>query len=67
MSSPDDVILSQLQDISQLFSSYPPSEEFFQVSGLAIQAKNGRGRKECLFGQTWVEIPRRCMSRHLQG
>ena len=31
LSSPDDVIISQLQAISQLFSSYPPSGEFCQV------------------------------------
>ena len=43
MSSPDDVIISQLQAISQLFSSYPPLGEFCQVSELTIQKKeNGR-------------------------
>ena len=42
MSSPDGVILSQLQAISQLFSSYPPSEEFCQVSELTIHVENGR-------------------------
>ena len=30
--SVDDVIISQLQAISQVFSSYPPSGEFCQVS-----------------------------------
>ena len=49
MLSPDDVILSQLQAISQLFLSYPASEEFCQVSELTIQTKNGRGWEECLF------------------
>ena len=29
LSSPDDVIISQLQAISQLFSSYPPPQEGF--------------------------------------
>ena len=42
MSSPDDVILSQLQAISQLFSPYPPSGRFCQVSELTIHEENGR-------------------------
>ena len=39
MLSPDDVTISLLQAISQLFSSYPPSGEFCQVSELTIQTK----------------------------
>ena len=42
MSSPDDVILSQLQAISQLFPPYPTSGEFCQVSELTIHEENGR-------------------------
>ena len=42
MSSPDDLILSQLQAISQVLSSYPPSGEFFQVSELAFHEESGR-------------------------
>ena len=42
LSSPDDVIISQLQTISQLFSSYPPSGAFCQVSKLTIQTEHGR-------------------------
>ena len=40
--SADDVIISQLQAISQLFSSYPPSGGFCQVSKLTIQTEHGR-------------------------
>ena len=40
--SADDVIISQLQAISQLFSSYPPSGAFCQVSKLTIQTEHGR-------------------------
>ena len=32
LSSPDDVIISQLQAISQLFSSYPPSGAFVKLA-----------------------------------
>ena len=42
LSSPDDVIISQLQAISQLFSSYLPSGAFCQVSKLTIQTEHGR-------------------------
>ena len=42
LSSPDDVIISQLQAISQLFSSYPPSGAFCQVSKLTIQKEHDR-------------------------
>ena len=42
MSSTDDVILSQLQAMSQLFSLYPPSREFCQVSELTFHEENGR-------------------------
>ena len=42
LSSPDDVIISQLQAISQLFSSNPPSGAFCQVSKLTIQREHGR-------------------------
>ena len=42
LSSPDVVIISQLQAISQLFSSYPPSGAFCQVSKLTIQREHGR-------------------------
>ena len=44
--SADDIIISLLQAISQLFSSYPPSGEFCQVSELTIQTKNGRRSAE---------------------
>ena len=40
--SADDVTISQLQAISQLFSSYPPSGAFCQVSKLTIQTEHGR-------------------------
>ena len=40
--SPDDVTISQLQAISQLFLSYPPSGAFCQVSKLTIQTEHGR-------------------------
>ena len=40
--SADDVIISQLQAISQLFSSYPPLGAFCQVSKLTIQTEHGR-------------------------
>ena len=39
--SPNDVSISQLQAISQLFSSYPPSGAFCQVSKLTIQKEHG--------------------------
>ena len=39
--SPNDVTISQLQAISQLFSSYPPSGPFCQVSKLTIQKEHG--------------------------
>ena len=42
LSSPDDVIISQLWAISQLFSSYPPSRAFCQVSKLTIQTEHDR-------------------------
>ena len=42
LSSPDDVIISQLQAISQLFSSYPHSGAFCQISKLTIQTEHGR-------------------------
>ena len=38
--SADDLIISQLHAIFQLFSSFLPSEEFCQVSELNIQANN---------------------------
>ena len=41
LSSPDDVIISQLQAISQLFSSYLASGAFCQVSKLTIQKEHG--------------------------
>ena len=40
--SVDDVIISQLQAISQVFSSYPPSGLHCQVSELIIYEENGR-------------------------
>ena len=42
LSSPDDVIISQLQAISQLFSSYPPSGGFCRVSELTVYTKTWR-------------------------
>ena len=39
--SPNDVTISQLQAISQLFSSYPPSGAFCRVSKLTIQKEHG--------------------------
>ena len=65
--SADDVIISQLQAISQVFSSYPLSGEFCQVSELTIHEENGHGWKKCLFGQNWAKIPRRWTSGYLQG
>ena len=38
--SADDLIISQLQAIFHLFSSFLPSGEFWQVSELNIQANN---------------------------
>ena len=46
LSSPDDVIISQLQAISQLFSSYPPSGGFCQVSELTVYTKKWRPKGE---------------------
>ena len=67
MSSPDGVILSQLQAISQLFSSYPPSEEFCQVSELTIYVENGRCSGEMFIwsklGQNPSEIDVRTYAR----
>ena len=58
MSSPDDVIINQLQAISQLFSSYPPSGEFCQVSELTIQTKKmGPGRGEMFIWSKLGQIP----------
>ena len=65
--SADDVIISQLQAISQVFLSYPPSGEFYQVSYLTIHEQIIRWQKKCLFGQNWAKIPHRLTSRHLQG
>ena len=65
--SADDVIISQLQAISQVFSSYPPSGEFCQVSYLTIHEQIIGRQEKCLFGQNWAKIPRRLTSRHLQG
>ena len=48
LSSPDDVIISQLQAISQLFSSYPPSGGFCQVSELTVYTKKWRRREKML-------------------
>ena len=68
MSSPDDVIINQLQAISQLFSSYPPSGEFCQVSELTIQTKKmGPGRGEMFIwsklGQNPSEMDVRTFAR----
>ena len=49
MSSPDDVTISLLQAISQLFSSYSPSGEFCQVSELTIQKKKMAAGREEIF------------------
>ena len=65
--SADDVIISQLQAISQVFSSYSPTGDFCQVSELTIHEKNGRRWEKCSFGQNWAKNPRRWMSAHLQG
>ena len=46
LSSPDDVIISQLQAISQLFSSYTPSGGFCQVSELTVYTKKWRPKGE---------------------
>ena len=40
--SADDVIISQLQAISQFFSSYPPSGKFCTVSEFIYPDKNAR-------------------------
>ena len=40
--SPDDVTINQLQAISKLLSSDPPSETFFQLSKLTIRTDHGR-------------------------
>ena len=49
MSSQDDVVISQLQAVSQLFSSYPLSGLFFQVSELTIQTKKMAGGQRKMF------------------
>ena len=49
MSSPDDVTISLLQAIFQLFWSYPPSGEFCQVSELTIQKKKMAAGREEMF------------------
>ena len=64
---PDDVIISQLQAISELFSSYLPSGAFCQVSKLTIHEENGRKWEKCLFDQNWAKIPRIHTLRRLQG
>ena len=63
----DDVILSQLQAISQLFLPNPPSGEFCQVSELLSMKKMAADREKCLFGQNWAKIPRTYTLGHLQG
>ena len=64
--SPDDVTISQLQAISQLFSSYPPSGAFCQVSKLTIQTEHG-GLWEMFIwsklGQTPLEMHIRTFAR----
>ena len=49
LSSPDDVIISQLQAISQLFSSYPPSGGFCQVSELTVYTEKWRPNGENVY------------------
>ena len=68
MLSLDDVTISLLQAISQLFSSYPPSGEFCQVSELTIQKKkmaSGRGEMFILskLGQNPSEMDVRTFAR----
>ena len=46
LSSPDDVFMSQLQAISQLFLSYPSSGGFCQVSELTVNTKKWRPKGE---------------------
>ena len=57
--SADDVIITQLQVISQVFSSYPLSGLFCQVSKLTIHEENGCQWEKSLFGRNWVEVPQR--------
>ena len=63
--SPDDVIISQLQAISQLFSSYPPPPPLRSI--LSIFRQNMAVCEKCLFGQNWAKHRWRCTSGHLQG
>ena len=64
--TPDDVTISQLQAISQLFSSYPPSGAFCQVSKLTIQTEHGGLCKLFIWsklGQTPLEMHIRTFAR----
>ena len=52
-------VFSPLQAISQLFSSYPPSGAFCQVSELTIPTIHGCLREMCIWsklGQTLLEM-----------
>ena len=68
--SPDDVIISQLQVISQLFSLYPPpppTQEHFVKLANELFRQNMAVCEKCLFGQNWAKLRWRCTSGRLQG
>ena len=61
MSSPNDVIISQLQAISQLFSSYLPSGKFCLVSELNIHSRGEKiGRKSLGVGRQDICKDKEC-------
>ena len=61
MSSPNDVIISQLQAISQLFSSYLPSGKFCLVSELNIHSRGEIiGRKSLGVGRQDICKDKEC-------
>ena len=62
--SPDDVTISLLQAISQLFLSYPPSGEFCQVSKLTIQKKKmAAGQREMFIWSKLGQNPSETFAR----
>ena len=61
MSSPNDVIISQLEAISQLFSSYLPSGKFCLVSELNIHSRGEIiGRKSLGVGRQDICKDKEC-------
>ena len=68
----DDIVISQLQAIFQLFSSYPPLRRFLasQLIRYATDENGVESRGMFIlsnFGQNWDRISLRLKSEHLQG